>query len=382
MEPERTIDHSAQQRKLRKYDLMHHAGELLPNNRVATCMKHRISADSPVELILSDEGKAGYGNVIRCGSVWDCPVCAAKITEERKNELQEAVTRWKEAGKGVALLTLTLQHFKHEDLAEIITGLQSALSGLWRQRSVREIAVAVGVVGKIRSMEVLWGQENGWHPHSHFLLFFEHNFLTPAQVHELESTLAGEWQNVLKKGGRWASIENGIDLRWADSAIADYVAKFGGSGYETEQDPENWSIEAEMTKSGSKTGRMGSVHPFELLSLSAMGEKWAGRLFKEYSAAFRGRRQLIWSRGLKDLIGEPPTDDDIANEQPEGTVLAQFNHVAWSKIKTMHLLGWLLDVAENEGQWGVTQFLFDNDISEGVFCPAVFLENPLSNGPP
>lgn len=382
MNDERTIDHSANQRKLRKYDLMHHAGELLPNNRVAMCMQHRITADSPVELILSEEGRAGYGNVVRCGSVWDCPICAAKITEERKNELEEAVSRWKESGKGVALLTLTMQHFKQETLSETISGLQTALTRMWGHRAVKSLAERVGIVGKVRSMEVLWGEENGWHPHTHILLFFNDDFLRPSEVNELEQSLAAAWQAALKKGGRWASTENGVDLRWADSAIAGYLAKFGGSSYEIEQEPEKWSIEAEMTKSGSKTGRKGSLHPFELLSLSAMGENWAGVLYREYSKAMRGRRQLVWSRGLKDLLGDPPEDEALANEQPEGTVIAQFNHLAWGRIKALHLLGWLLDVAEQEGQWGVLQFLFDNDINEGVFCPGLTLENPLSNGPP
>ncbi|PCN86444.1 hypothetical protein AS583_19820 [Acinetobacter baumannii] len=62
-----------------------------------------------------------------------------------------------------------------------------------------------------------------------------------------------------------------------------------------------------MTKGHIKKGKEGGLTPFDLLQLSFEDELVFGRkpsqLFKEYAAAFKGARQLMWSRGLKDVLG-------------------------------------------------------------------------------
>lgn len=36
-------------------------------------------------------GKAFYQGLMACGGVWTCPVCAAKVSERRRQELKEAI---------------------------------------------------------------------------------------------------------------------------------------------------------------------------------------------------------------------------------------------------------------------------------------------------
>ncbi len=88
---------------------------LVPHERVARCLRypHPLAADVQV---LHGQGPQGgtarFGGLEICGSVWLCPVCAAKITERRRRELEGGVARWVErrapAGRGGVVLLVTL----------------------------------------------------------------------------------------------------------------------------------------------------------------------------------------------------------------------------------------------------------------------------------
>ena len=75
-----------------------------------------------------------------------------------------------------------------------------------------------------------------------------------------------------------------MDLRNGQKA-ASYVSK--------------WGLEHEMTKGHIKKGKTDSKTPFDLLRDYAEGDENAGKLFRIYFEAFKGTRQLNWSKGLK-----------------------------------------------------------------------------------
>ena len=69
-----------------------------------------------------------------------------------------------------------------------------------------------------------------------------------------------------------------------------------------------------MTKGHSKKGREGGLTPFDLLRQSVEMPEY-GRLFQIYASAFKGKQQLHWSRGLKDLLGIiEQSDEELAQE--------------------------------------------------------------------
>ena len=53
--------------------------------------------------------RAGFAGLATCGSVWACPVCAAKVAAERAGELGAVLTAAGEAGHQVAMVTLTVR---------------------------------------------------------------------------------------------------------------------------------------------------------------------------------------------------------------------------------------------------------------------------------
>lgn len=88
------------------------------------------------------------------------------------------------------------------------------------------------------------------------------------------------------------------------------------------------------------------------------GDEQAGRLFVEYSQAFHGRPQLLWSDGLKDALGVADFDDQEMAEFPE--IDPKLPHETWfisaddwRVVLGKNLRGELLYYAAKYGQVGV-----------------------------
>jgi len=259
-------------------------------------MRRRISKDAGVKVLFNPvREKAHYGNLITCCSVWTCPVCSARISEQRRQELKLAMTNWRKQVGSVYLLTLTNPHYCGDNLKQLLEGQKKALKYLWSDRKPKEMLNKLGKEGHIIATEVTYG-ENGFHPHYHILLFMRHT----VNIDGLRSFLALQWQNCCKKAGLpIPSIEHGVDLQ--DGTFADeYVSK--------------WGLEDEMTKGHTKKGRKGSMTPFDLLRQSVEMPEY-GKLFQVFANAFKGKTQLHWSKGLKArLCVLDKTDQELAEE--------------------------------------------------------------------
>ena len=58
----------------------------------------------------------------------------------------------------------------------------------------------------------------------------------------------------------------------------------------------------------------------ELAQIEASTKDKYSYIFKTYASAFKGRRQLFWSKGLKELLKiEVKDDEEIANAEEENT---------------------------------------------------------------
>jgi len=117
-----------------------------------------------------DSGHTFFANVKRCGSVWTCPICAARITEKRRQELQEALRNWTGIGGTVCLLTLTIPHHAGQETASWRNQLLRAYCKMRNRTFWRELAQGIGLEGSVRALEVTYGN-NGAHVHIHVLLF-------------------------------------------------------------------------------------------------------------------------------------------------------------------------------------------------------------------
>lgn len=290
--------------------------------------------------------KAHYRGLATCGSVWTCPVCASKISEKRRIELEAAVAK---SGLTPVLVTVTLQHSRQDPLKDLIEDLTNTLrslkSGGWWQRFKDQHRVKAYV----SSLEVTWGAENGWHPHKHWLLFVE---MPVDQVNsdQLKAQLTARYTELLAKVGRYASNYYGIDLIVGQPAAVEvgrYVTK--------------WGLASEVTKAVVKNGRSG-LSPWQLLEAYAEGDQQAGALFVEYAKATQGKRQLVWSQGARQILalGAEQADEDLAaaeEDQPQAEMLIKLDFAEWQMILKHNARSAMLDLAEQGGLDAVTAYL-------------------------
>lgn len=302
------------------------------DKRIAQCMHTVAPMWSHVEVRRNPEtNSAHFRGTYVCNRVWTCPCCSARISNTRREELSLALAGAKLKGFTAVLVTYTLRHNLSQRLEVLLDGLQASLSHFKGGRGYQDIKAEWGIVGSIRALETTYGA-NGWHPHIHELVFLD---LPPEKVnvHGLKKWLADRWLFSLAKLGFDASYEHGIDVKTADSEIAAYITKYG-----REPKEKNWGVEHEIASSHSKRGRGDGLTPFQLLECYEFGNWQAKKLFQEFAAALDGKRQLVWTKGLRELLALP---DEVEDEQlpleetPETTTLIEISIDGW-KVVCLH----------------------------------------------
>lgn len=308
---------------------------LRPKKRVAKCCRHSYGNGDVYGRTAN--GRAEFLNLLRCGSVWDCPVCARKVSGKRARIVLQGMEQAKAEGLRVDLLTLTVPHSLFQPCKQVLSGLIKARTHFKNSRAYKAYKLEAGWVGEIWASEVTLGR-NGWHPHCHGLVFAEKSFL---------EDLRGQWTASVKHVGLGVVNTHGyrVDMSRDGDAAAQYVSK--------------WGLESELTRADLKKSRFGGRTPFALLADYGKGDKEAGERFCEYSDAFHGRPQLLWTDGLKARFGVVDnTDQELAEQseieaepgQVEDWVLDQ---AGWMLVLGANMRGELLKFAGMHGQAGV-----------------------------
>lgn len=342
-------------RKIQRFILQSVVRKLLPKSRTNNCLRVR-QGNKEIQVWKSVEhGSASFSGLQTCGSVWSCPVCSAKIAERRRVEILAAMTAWKASDGIVLMLTLTCPHQRSDDLVELLAKQAKALKAMFSDRSVKSIFKAMGVIGQIKATEVTHGRlsefDNGWHPHYHLLLFcgsgVDLSLFDAHQMKDWQVRLYLRWAACCVKAGLGEpSYAHGLKLDNGDKA-AKYVSK--------------WGLEDEMTKGHTKKALHGET-PFDFLRALVVSDedRQAAVLFIEFANAFKGKRQLHWSKGLKArfAIGEK-TDDELVEEQDDfAVVLGCIPLEQWRDVLAVEGRGNVLALAEH-GEWAaVAGYLF------------------------
>lgn len=308
--------------------------KILPASRTSKCMRW-VVPHKQVEVYRSAEGgKAFYGNLQVCASVWACPCCAAKISERRRVELSSAIEKAKEQNFTVQLLTVTVPHGLGDDVTTIVDRMLDAWRRITTGRAGKNLKAKHQIEGTVRSLEVTYGQ-NGFHPHLHVLLF-QKSGSSPDQVQVDFSPL---WQSSCVKSG----LPRPSDQHGCRVDDGSYAAAYASK----------WGLESELTKSHVKQGKRDSLTPWDflrsVLTRSRDAEKHRA-LFAVYANAFRGRRQLYWSNGLRKNLGlnAEITDEEIAVLQEENADLfASLTLEQWRAILVIGAEETILTIVEN-----------------------------------
>lgn len=328
--------------------------------RVTGCYRRTIGEDVKV-LYSASVKRAHYGNLMICGSVWTCPPCAAKISERRKAEITAATNLHVESGGALIMITRTFAHQKFDNLSVMVKAQRKALSWMREQRGYKNLMLEIGYVGHIRALEVTYGDANGWHPHDHELVLTADK-LTQRLQKKVQSVQFELWRKAcIRFGLGIPNRKRGVDVRAAESC-AEYIAKVGRES--------TWGLGSELAKQHTKSGREGSMTPFDLLRRYEAGEKRFGPLFIEFANAFFGAHQIGWSRGLKKLfLIEERSDEELAKEQEhDAVVVLGISKWEWRFVlqQPRDVRGLILDLAESGGPDAVR--LYINRLTDG-HCP-------------
>ena len=321
---------------------------LLPGSRTSKCMVLRAPIPgyglADIDLCKGHtHGKAFYQGLMACGGVWTCPVCAAKVSERRRQELKDAIHAAKDLGMNVHFVTLTVPHGVGDDIKILNDRLSQALkrmsNGMYSVKNqLRAIAPKSEIYGYIRAFEVTHGQ-HGFHPHYHILVFTDQGITS--------SAVGYIYRNAWIRACRLADLPEPSQEHGCTVQDGLFAAQYASK----------WGLEDEMTKANAKTTKRKGLSPWGLLRAVLDGDEpdyppqRASSLFQVYAAAFAGRRQLYWSNGLRKLLAMAPerSDEELvkAPEDERASVLATLTPEQWKAIRCRRQEAHLLTVAES-----------------------------------
>lgn len=323
-------------RVARKY-LVDHANkiglktELHKLSRTINC-KYALSANTQMVAVDFNSKNAFYTGLQTCGSVWTCPVCAARITEVRRQEIAQAIEGAYSLGYQSTMITFTFPHNNQMPLDDTLKQQAKALA-LFRKGNVWDTyKKKVSFFGLIRALEITHGS-NGWHPHTHELWLID----PKTKERDFKAFILKRWIDCLKKVGLLpvkpskqqleAVRKHSVDVKMNCKA-SDYLAKADSSA--------NWGIDRELAKAVNK-GNSKGLHPFELLAEDTPSNQ---ELFIEFVLAIKGKSQLFWSHGLKEKLGiKQLSDEEIAENEEDDEELIHnkqilFTEKEWKLILT------------------------------------------------
>lgn len=334
----------AQRGRRLSYQLRSIAGQICGQERVAGCGRKLVG--SRATLVKRGDGGAHYAGIETCGSVWLCAVCAGKIAEGRRKEVEWVCDQHAATGGAVYMATFTVPHTAFQSARELRDGVADAWRRYQASRAWGKAKRRHGIVGTIRALEITHGRK-GWHPHLHVLIFA--NDLLPEEEEELAFWLFDHWAALIVRRGLGECSPDAFDFhrcaRTKDAGA--YVAK--------------WGCDSEVAKASTKTARGANKSPWGLLLAANAGEPRARELFEEYAMAMKGGRHLTWSKGLRELYGLPErTDEELAAaEEPfnGAQVLGTFEATIWRKIVARGLVTDCLEAAESGGWQAVLVLL-------------------------
>ena len=275
------------------------------------------------------EGVAHYTGLQLCGSIHACPVCAARIREERAQEIERGLLAHLSREGGAEFLTLTVPHQVGDRLQPLLKAVAKAFRRVLGGRGWVADRSRYGIVGTIRALEVTHGA-NSFHPHLHVLLLTERP-LSDQERTDLRSALFGRWASAVVSAG-YATPLPGLcpmdPVRCAED-VAGYLAKLV-----VEADNQTRKLGAEMARSDLKQGRRAGRTPFQVLGdFASTGDCADLDIWREWEQGSRGHQAITWSRGLKASLGVAErTDEEIAEEEIGGEDVLTIRPEEWHAI--------------------------------------------------
>lgn len=231
------------------------------------------------DITVKQSGKTRYFHgVIRCGSVWICPVCSFRLQKRRQGEISSYIEEQEEMKRNMFFLTLTVRHYKKDTLDTVFKKVKNAWNKLGKSKKHKRLFRSLEYIATIEITFTF--DKNGWHPHYHILLTETVN----EDISEMIKEFINDWCIETE-----STKENQIFKKVSSISLGDYIAK--------------WDIASELSQSIRKTQ---SVTYWKMLKEP---DKYKKQI-SEYAATTKGKRTLQKSKGIK-----LKTDKEIFEEE-------------------------------------------------------------------
>lgn len=306
------------------------------------CARSVLVSQGYVGVMVAD-GRGGVTGVQQCSSVSACPMCSARIREQRAKQIEAAGIAHLRRGGQLVFATLTLPHDKGDDLKQLlrtlIDGWNHVCEGYGWKALAREIGLEFAArancrprrkIAFVRAVEITHGR-SGWHPHLHVLLFTEP--LSRVQYSELVETITERWQAFAVAAGR--RLPEQLDFQRIYGArgregLLRYLSKVQDGFDEASA---GWGIHREMARGDKKRGKAFHTRsPFQIAAGAADGYAGDLVLWHEYERATKGMRVIQPSQGLFRHLSVADVADELCPEVPEGVEVAQLDPEAYKLV--------------------------------------------------
>ncbi len=278
----------------------------ISRNSTARCRRFRIAKTVQV---FADGDHVTISGVQTCHNAWGCPVCSLAIQIRRAAEIEWALDHWKgdvpdRIGPNQAtayMLSLTVRHGINHKLADTVSVVTDAWGDFFAGRAGQELHRRLGINHFVRSLEVTWSPEHGWHPHLHVVIF-TNDPLRPEELEELD----GRWHEAVRDTENFRKSfspnqARGFNVKeiWKNSD-GKYLQK----------------MFLELTDVGAKEAAEGHLSYWQVAEQAAKGDPRMIRVWREAQDALFRKKQLTWSKGSKAAFGIPDlTDEMLCDEQ-------------------------------------------------------------------
>jgi hypothetical protein len=240
---------------------------------------------------------------------------------ERISEVVQAVTWWrgKRQDNDVVMMSLTVRHTAGDDLKALRQGVSEAWRRVQQSRAWRQMREECCVRHLIRGHDITWG-DNGWHPHIHVMMLAQR----PDEAALWQDALSVLWRHAVEQvmGAKHLPTKRRACVVEA-CHDASYVGRLG----------------LEVSSPSAKQARQGHMAPMQVAYAlaHAVGEE-RDRLasaWRAYAIGMQGCHQLQWSRGLREALGEPPSDQQIVANDVDAVndvVIAEIPQETWRSM--------------------------------------------------
>ncbi|GJQ06207.1 hypothetical protein CAPN010_03650 [Capnocytophaga cynodegmi] len=327
-------------------------------NTTCTCGVKRLNGDNdktPVAVVQGQKSqKIFFNGLMKCGSVWRCPVCGFKITKHRQDEIYYMSSEWLRQGYEISFITLTMRHRSTFKLVKSLDILLGEFRKLQNTKVYKGIETDHNIMGFVRTLEITYGSDNGWHPHLHLLVFHKSKNADDLHKRFIKAWCKRKAVGALQKNQRAKLVYN-------KKGVTEYVTK--------------WDMTKEMTQSSFKETKGNQRYtPFSMLrdlandsfTKDSQGDFLRGFLhwkYIEYCKATKGRHFITISKKMKAFFKEVSgqeikTEEEILQDEKIDNILFKMDSDLWDDVAKNRQIfpSYILNAYENGSIENVLHF--------------------------